>query len=241
MVRALVVLAAAVVMGCGCASTKVAQVPPPPASFAQVPPPPAAEPATCPTATIKFPGACNHMVRFPGVGWGTPVSPELILTAAHVVPELFPVMVFVTSTGVQGTAEVLWRDRDRDLAMLKTSTRLDFWVSIAKKAPRPGEIIFWRSLFAKGVTECVFGYALAIDGEDSLIAWGWYHPGTSGSAVLNSRGELVGVTSRGGQWSTDSPTQTPGDVALRLERRTHFPAAMVAVPVTGGIPRGPKS
>lgn len=156
------------------------------------------------------------------VGWGTPISPTNVLTAYHVVDECNEITIkdykgqFITST-----AKVAWHDKKGypDVAML-TTMEAQSWqiVFISKDRLMPGEEVFWNA-YLKGLSWApVAGRYMGTDEDNDMVLDGWVGPGTSGSGLLNSKGELVGVLeslfSMGG---TRTPPRSLGG-AVRIDR-----------------------
>ncbi|HEY5986261.1 MAG TPA: serine protease, partial [Streptosporangiaceae bacterium] len=124
---------------------------------------------------------------------GTPVGIVQILTAAHCVGSG---VLKWKGQGQEGGATLLWRDERRDIAMLVTDKPPQWLpVHIAKDKPKALDLLMWRVYLQGYVSVPEAGHYLGLDGDGQIIAAGFFAPGTSGSGLLNARGELVGVVS----------------------------------------------
>ncbi len=124
---------------------------------------------------------------------GSYISPNVILTARHCIDDVESVTV-VTIDGEERDGTVVLIDEKADLGLLKTEEKNKAWLKIAKKNPELGEWI------------CMYGQPL---GLPFVLTQGFIakvHPlghllmldatvngGNSGSALLNRKGEVVGV------------------------------------------------
>lgn len=124
------------------------------------------------------------------VGMGVPISSHSVLTVMHIVT------TFVDATGVDRTFRVTWRDPKRDLALLEIDSGLPFisWVSISGSEPKPAEPLFMlcylNTNWDKGT---LVGRYIGLDNDHDMLIDGFSINGMSGGAVLNAKGELVGI------------------------------------------------
>lgn len=148
----------------------------------------------------------SKIVRLSGrfaLGSGCPVGPRTILTAAHVV-DVRPfdrgvslLMTYFAQGAVVGKATPNSAYSTRDVAILTTEVDIEFY-PIAVGAPQAGEALYltgydWRDVkraFAERTWEVK---ALRVVAGSLLIYDPAGEPGTSGSCVLNSQGEVVAI------------------------------------------------
>tara|TARA_R110002060_G_scaffold3308_1_gene5257 strand:- start:1349 stop:2104 length:756 start_codon:yes stop_codon:yes gene_type:complete len=136
-----------------------------------------------------------------------------ILTAGHVcAPQRYdPYLQMVSyigtlSNSINGTGyfgnqselEIVAIDQQRDLCILKAKSR---WVSpgvkLAKRLPESGAEVYMVSapfgIFEPGLTLVYQGYLAGRDSDDDIMVSMPTRPGTSGSAILDKRGRVIGV------------------------------------------------
>jgi hypothetical protein len=148
----------------------------------------------------------SKIVRLSGrfsLGSACPVGPRKLLTAAHVVDvrpldKGIPLSITYFAQGAlvgKAFPEHAWGTRD--VALLSTEVDMEFY-PVASSAPQPGETLYftgpdWRDVkraFAERTWEVK---ALRVVAGSLLIYDPAGEPGTSGSCVLNSVGEVVAV------------------------------------------------
>ncbi len=200
-----------------------------------------------------FPAACSEILRVSngsGYGWGTPIRygtptlhPHHVLTAAHLISTA-GLVKWGGAGGMEGTATLVWRDDARDLAVLYSEAPLPGGgLGISKSPPRAGETVYFRGyLWRLEATQCGFGFVLGDDSDGDLLVWAFFHPGYSGSGVLNASGEVVGVVTGGVNWSVVH-AQRDGvpsrDVGTMLDFKSTFPPALVVEHIHGRWPTAP--
>jgi S1-C subfamily serine protease len=144
-----------------------------------------------------------------GVGSGTGFVAEssgLIFTNRHVVQSKKSVDISYVD-GTETTAEVIFRDREKDLAILKPATaRVKSPLPLCYASyPKPGEEVFAlgnpRGL-ANTVTRGIVSSVRRAEGEfRSVVPEGTtliqtdaaVNPGNSGGPLLNANGEVIGI------------------------------------------------
>lgn len=146
------------------------------------------------------------------VGWGSGfiVSADgLILTNRHVVEDERAEYTVVLNNGQEFSAQVIARDRARDLALLRI--RSEKPLPIVKlgdsNALRPGQTVIaignvlgeFQNSISKGVvsglgrTVTARGGGLVMRMEDIIQTDAAINPGNSGGPLLNLRGEVIGI------------------------------------------------
>lgn len=129
------------------------------------------------------------------MGSACAVAPTLALTVAHVVETKdAQVEWWSLAKKVNGRAKVQVLNLSRDAATITPADGVEFpaIVPIAKKPPQIGEEV--RMLGVMDAYPTVFiGRVLGIDPSGELEIDGMVFPGTSGSCILNTKNELVGI------------------------------------------------
>lgn len=140
-----------------------------------------------------------------GGGSGTAIDGNAALTAAHVVdwcPEGGVIIVY-DYKGDGRMADVVKVGEKDDVALLRFEGDPLPYVSLAQARPAVGEQICWAggdaNFDANGAKKCGF-FWFQEEREGYLSGKG--APGNSGSGILNSSGELVGVLTKG-NWQPD--------------------------------------
>lgn len=148
----------------------------------------------------------SRIVRLSGrfaLGSGCPVGLRTILTAAHVIDarpfdkDVPLAITYFAQGALLGTAFPTHAWGTRDVALLSTEVDIEFY-PVAVSAPAAGEVLFltgydWRDVkraFAERIWEVK---ALRSVAGNLLIYDPAGEPGTSGSCVLNSAGEVVAI------------------------------------------------
>jgi len=164
------------------------------------------------------------------VGSGVAVSTNGVLTTASVV--LGAVRVFVvTDNHLQVEAKVVGMDPVRNLALLRPEGLELASLPLANKPGASGDwVIAMGNSYRGSPTQSVGTVALRFDepGTSLLQLTNEVHPGNSGGAALNSRGELLGLV-QGELGAPEAPGQRE-----RAERR---PGGMsFAIPIDDIVP-----
>ncbi len=164
-------------------------------------PSPSPTPSPTPTPVPVAPVDLSRVVPLigrDGMGHGCPVRPGVILTAAHVVSEgtdAHPIF-FSLPSGKASVAMPYKVATYEDIASLVAMIDVDPY-PLAKEAPIPGEKLWWvgynfstraqalEPLTFQGTLLRVVGSHLVID-EPPIS-------GSSGSCIINERGEVVGI------------------------------------------------
>lgn len=122
----------------------------------------------------------------------TPIGIVQLLTAAHCAGAD---TISWQGQGLQGTAQLMWKDEQRDLAMFQAQPPPGWSiVKIAKDKPSPAEQVYYRTYLPQRVSVVAPGWYLGVDDEGDIdVGPAYLAPGGSGSGLLNSRGELIGV------------------------------------------------
>ncbi len=159
--------------------------------------------AGCAGETCTFGVAAATLAGPGGISYGTcfAVSPDgLLLTALHVVEGEQPLRVRL-SDGRIARAEVVARDPDHDLALLRAAAATPAYLSLAEEGRvRLGERVFTLGFpvvellgpepkFTEGVISSVSGNV----GEALLQISVPVQPGNSGGPLLDEQGRVVGV------------------------------------------------
>jgi hypothetical protein len=133
-------------------------------------------------------------------GWAAPISASTAVTAFHVVDDC--VTLGWRSSFKEGRFVPLKTDKAQDTALLLSDAgTFDQWFDIAHEAPQSGEPLWWTLLLpgksngSDMVPVAVSGLYLGVGDDGSMYTEGPSHPGSSGSAIVNSEGKLVGVVS----------------------------------------------
>jgi S1-C subfamily serine protease len=124
----------------------------------------------------------------------------LILTAAHVVDRATRVQIRESEAAPLLDAEVLWKDHDADIALLKTENARRVF-HLTARSPKPGEhVCAIGNPFGLGVSmSCgvVSGPNRLDLGfnpiEDFIQTDAAVNPGASGGALVNADGKLLGM------------------------------------------------
>jgi hypothetical protein len=173
-----------------------------------------------------------------GAGWATPVRPGRLLTVAHMAAEAGQ---WTDDAGRGGSLGLSWQDKR--LAEFTATGEQPALVTISSALPGPQETVWWRYYIEPGDRPALAqGRVLGIDSDGDLHIDGMGAEGSSGSAILNSRGQLVGVMLGG--WNPaggvrDREMEMSAVVSI-LFRKVSFRPAAIAVPVAGAMP-GPGS
>jgi hypothetical protein len=127
------------------------------------------------------------------LGWGTPVGSHWVLTAEHLAGD--GVIEWI-GQGKNGVGSIVWRDHDRDLAMFDITPSLNF-VQFSKHPPKSADTLYWRFMLydTPDPTATIRGAYVGQDDRDHGVLDGLIWPGSSGSGIFNTCGELVGVLS----------------------------------------------
>lgn len=173
-----------------------------------------------------------------GRGWATPVRPGRLLTVAHMAAR---VGEWTSDSGQGGQLGLSWQDKR--LAEFTMTGDQPPLVTISDALPGPQEVVWWRYYVEPGDRPALAqGRVLGIDSDGDMHIDGMGAEGSSGSAILNSRGQLVGVMLGG--WNpaggVRSREMSVEDAFAILFRKVSFRPAVIAVPVAGSMP-GPGS
>jgi serine protease Do len=164
------------------------------------------------------------------VGSGVAVTTNGVLTTASVVLGAEHVYV-VTDNHLQVEARVLGMDPVRNLALLRAENLELSSLPLASKRGESGDwVIAMGNSYGGSPTQSVGTVALRFDepGTSLLQLTNEVHPGNSGGAALNSRGELLGLV-QGELGAPEAPGQRE-----RAERR---PGGMsFAIPIDVIVP-----
>lgn len=150
--------------------------------------------------------AVLHLVGQEHVAQACPIGPERALTNAHVVKgarpdEQWKPYSWHTSQGL-GLAGAVRVARWRDLAeVIPTGGTFPRWYPVAATPPLPGERVWfvgydWRDR-PRAFTPRIFPAIVERVEGPLLILFPAGTPGSSGSCVLNTRGEVVAINAAG--------------------------------------------
>jgi len=128
-----------------------------------------------------------------------------ILTAGHVCTLSIENMFLIDEywawnvKGEKFKAHVIATDSYNDLCILRIKHSIESIVSLAEQDPAKGEKIYYagypEGLYAINTLHFMSGYFSGMDAFKTAVWTIPSAPGSSGSLVLNSEGELVGVVS----------------------------------------------
>jgi hypothetical protein len=169
-------------------------------------------------------------------GFATPVGINTLVTAEH-----------LSGSGLEwyqglnkGALDLAWQDKKLDLAILRSSpTKMFFpFVEVGPK-PEVGDKLFWKIMLYTTKVSWTHGIYLGEDDNGDMIVSGWFHPGSSGSGVLDEQGQIVGVVSAGVNWAYYKPwTKSTSEEKLEtLFMRSSFPPALCVSPI-GKVKKG---
>ena len=142
-------------------------------------------------------GGIVQLVASNGLAHGCPIGPTTILTARHVAAPQFRPNFFVWSAnGVTGSAWTTDYDWRRDLAVLTTDAPVPYIYGLATDTPAIGDKVAFVGyddqlrprIFHTEILNIIAAH-LVLDSPGAM--------GASGSCVLNTHNEAVGVF----QWS----------------------------------------
>lgn len=187
------------------------------------------------THPVPHPAQLNWMLKLQntegGRGWGVALAAGQVLTVAHL--EEGNTMLATDEAGKEHHLVATWVDHENDLALYQADAQFSNVIKISKTAPEAGEEVYWRVMLGHNSYSWTRGLVLGVDETGDLLLTGWFHPGTSGSGVLNSHGELVGIVSAGENWSARGP-KVGLEEAENLDRlftRTSFPPVLACRPI----------
>jgi S1-C subfamily serine protease len=174
-----------------------------------------------------------------GTGFGVPLPGGQVLTVAHLVPEEGKQIVYISPTNDIGNLTVTWSDTEQDIALLQANKQFKSTIKISSKPVEAGSEVFYKIMLGHdNYTSWTSGKVLGLDSYGDLLIHGWFAPGTSGSGILNSLGELVGVVQAGENLSARGPKVGESEATnlARIFKRTSFPPVMAAKPIVKKIP-----
>lgn len=148
-----------------------------------------------PSHETKLPGSVVKVVLETGHGSGVHIGKGYILTAAHVVADTKTVKI-KTDKGRTGEAEVLWFNRELDVALIHTGTKLQ--ASRIACAPTPrGTLIHAIGNPANqefiSTWGRVSGPAIDTPWKVAIVADITIVPGMSGGGLFDEADRLVGI------------------------------------------------
>jgi S1-C subfamily serine protease len=163
-------------------------------------------------------------------GWGVPMGSN-VLTVEHLQGDLSA----ETPLGEIVSLKSEWEHKEKDLRFLSASKPFAYSIKIATKRPEVGDRVYYRVYLFGKASSWTSGTVLGLDDDGDLIVAGWFHPGTSGSGVLNESGELVGIASSGANWSAREPEDGDNhqEAYKKLFIRDSFPPALACIPING--------
>jgi len=184
--------------------------------------------------------------------FANPVSTDRLLTVSHASDG--PFAVWEDRAGGMGVVVQLYRHPSKDLLMMRPAISGDEWMTnspiqdwgkkfqvtlgYAKTKPIPGEEVFYLGTLPGPSPAVIVGRVLGYDNEGDLQIDGWAHPGCSGSGVLNSRGELVGIISGVANWaSLLDESMSVLEIIDAVHKRALYKSTVYAVDLVGGWPR----
>lgn len=132
-------------------------------------------------------------------GWATPYGSTFAVSVAHVVEgcnsigwesgtrrgNFIPIRI-ESKADADGTPI-------KDTALLLSDTPFDSWVTLSKRPPEPGELLWHRLLLPGPSPVNAPSWFLGRDAAGHWELEGTSYPGSSGSGLFNADGELVGV------------------------------------------------
>lgn len=158
--------------------------------------------------------------RFPASG--VLYTEDLVLTADHVLERDEEIRV-ILADGKEITAEVAGRDPSSDLALLKLSEPVEAVTELFQGEMRVGEFVLALGRHSTKGIEASMGVVSFINGPVRTHRGGMIErfirtdaaplPGFSGGALINSRGQIVGINTSG--LSHGALLTLPADVAWK--------------------------
>lgn len=139
------------------------------------------------------------------IGHGCPVSATEALTAEHVVTTPidggFRTSLAIWGDGLGNTGTVTWKWSDirRDISMVETvkgTSPFNGYFHVAKSEPQPGDAVYIVGFNYKNRIEDYLVKAKVLGSQAGVLIYdSTPGPGSSGSCVLNSHGEVVAINS----------------------------------------------
>ncbi len=128
------------------------------------------------------------------------VAPHLLVTGDHVLAKA--PLYLIGKDGKRSRLEILLRDGDNDIALLRAATGFSRVLQLARQLPAVGDsVIALGNPFGGGITATrgiISALPTAIGQTNLLQTDAAINPGNSGGPLVNDDGEVVGmVTSRG--------------------------------------------
>lgn len=155
-------------------------------------------------APLLLSAALSLICKEGGRGYAFAPSDRTLYSVAHVVGDAKQCTYQIPGEEVGHLANVVWTDKERDLAFLTTDpeetippTALSL---IRKREAESGEPITFYGLLIGAKRALVHGYVLGVDGEGEMILDAWIYPGASGSPVIDAKGYVIGIIRGGAQW-----------------------------------------
>lgn len=127
------------------------------------------------------------------LGFGAPISGGRLITVYHLAEGAHSAY-WKGKGGTRGPLELLKTDPARDLALYRlvgndNSLRT---LKVSPEPPREGEEVYWLTHTRSQKIGLVRGWVISVE-ETHLQLQGWFHPGTSGSAILRADGTVVAI------------------------------------------------
>lgn len=160
-----------------------------------------------------FPGARDAAVKVAngyGHGSGTVISPDTILTAAHVVQDGETLDVEFAD-GRTAKATVIWRDEVSDAALMKLAVPEKHWASVDCKPLKMGDRVFTfgnpgflrfvltdgivSGIETMGMQKASLPQGMPVEIEPMIVVSADWEPGDSGAAVFDQKGRVRGLVS----------------------------------------------
>lgn len=190
------------------------------------------------------PAAAEFALRLGGA-WATAVGPIRAVTITHVVDSNRHALVLFDHLGTAYPAAVLCSDKsnkDTDAEdgdglttlVLQGDAKFSWWVDVADDRPKVQDQLWWRGFLSKAIPTTSRGWYLGKNDEGYVVADGWVFFGSSGSPVLNDRGQLVAVVMASYNDAAQARTKDPETLDVRAFRAAHFRSLMAAISVKDG-------
>ena len=166
------------------------------------------------------------------LGFGAPISGGRLITVDHLSNGAHA--YWKSQDHLRGPLIIMKQDRERDLALYRLKGPINDLkaLEVSSEPPRLGEEVYWLTHTQRQTIGLVRGWVVAIE-KDRLQLDGWFHPGSSGTAVLRADGTLVAIGTAGTNWACNTSWLPFSELVIKdqvecLFRKSFFPSGMIA-------------